>query len=254
MSEVTTRPAKRATKAPTRAQSAPVTAPAAPAVPETSPITADEALVAAVLAEQLRAICDARWQEMTVYGNELLEIAIASLGDLRDGCAEFHRAAAAVYGALNSEREDRPCGPVIPELEQAFAALNSAAVSYGFSEGGCEALANGIRAGQRQFRDRPSPPIRRMEEEEPSDGYSRAQLKSALEFVAGAADSVSNILILSQSADGRREAAQLVEAAEIMVRHIGASADAAVGVTVIGNMERWTYGPNFADLGKDGAA
>lgn len=244
----------RATKAPPGAQSAPATPPEAQAEPQTSPLTADEALVAETMAEQLKNLCDSQWTEMTCYTNQLLELAISCLCEDSDGAAQFHRAAAAVYGAINTERADRPSSPVITEMEQAFAALNSAALSYGFAEGGCEALANGIRAGQRQFRDRPSPPIRRMEEEEPSDGYSRAQLKSALEFVAGAADSVRNILILSQSADGRREAAQLVEAAEIMVRHIGASADAAVGVTVIGNMERWTYGPNFADLGKAGAA
>lgn len=89
MSEVTTRPATRATKAPPSTQSAPATPPEAQAEPEKFPITADEALVAATLAEQLRAICDARRQEMTVYGNELLEVAISSLGDLRDGCAEL---------------------------------------------------------------------------------------------------------------------------------------------------------------------
>lgn len=372
MSEVTTRPAKRATKAPPRAQSAPATPPEAQAEPQTSPITADEALVAATLAEQLRAICDARWQEMTVYGNELLEVAIASLGALRDGCAEFHRAAAAVYGALNTERADRPCGPVIPELEQAFAALNSAAVSYGFSEGGCEALANGIRAGQRsvaakdelaiaantaalltqavglindeagtayastllefgdkvlqqvvdgnlrmgtvqeaffyaagacagalameqrdhpsarhrhqlidaafqvlnnaglsydcelnandvaaaaieagarQFRDRPAPPIRRVDESAPARGYSRAQMLCVLEFIAGAAHTSQHLLMLAQQSDELFEIQRMVDGVELVMRQIGGAADAASGSCIVGDFASWNCGPTFPRTG-----
>ena len=241
----------RATKAPTRAKASP-----APTAPEAIAGNDDEAFAAATLAQQLQAIYDTCWQDLGVYPSSLVLMAIKVLENVHN-CSEevdrgevFHNAAAAVSGALAVVKAKQPDAPFVGKLEATFQTLQSADISYGFNQEPCEALANGIRAGQRQFRDRPQPPIRRMQETElQSKGYSHAQLKSALEFVAGAADSVRNVLLLAQTVDERWEARQLVEAAELMVRHIGASADIAGGQEVIGDLERWNYGPNFHRAG-----
>ncbi|MCT6720036.1 hypothetical protein [Acidovorax sp. K2F] len=194
---------------------------------------------------------------MTVYTNQLLELAFACLSEVNDGADAFHSAAAAVYGAINTERADRPSSPIIPEMQQAFAALNSAALSYGFAEGGCEALANGIRAGQRQFRDRPSPPIRRMEEESEITGpnaLTRKQLLCVLEVAASNLATIDNILMQAQTEPDSWALSGLVDAAQALARHCGGMVDTAAGEAILGGHDRWNFGPNFADLGKAGAA
>lgn len=253
MSNATAVAPERATKAPPRAKVAPATVPVphpAEASPKPSAITEDEALVSSTLAEQLRAIYGMHSMQMSVNGSELLHAAADDLEAPQDCERAIHKAAAIVYGAIAVERADHPGSPVIDHLEVVYQSLRTASTGYSFEEAGCEAMAEGIRAGQRQYRDRPAPPIRRIEDPEPrSKGYSHAQMKSAFEFVASAADNVRNILMMAQTADEDWEVRRLVDAAELMVRHIGASADVAVGVNVIGDLEHWNYGPNFRKAG-----
>lgn len=259
MSNATAVAPVRATKAPPRAPKAPATAPAAQAGPETSPFTADEALVAATMGEQLTSICDSRWQDMTVYTTQLLELAIASLSEVGDGVDVFNSAAAAVYGALSTERADRPSSPVIPEMEQAFAALNSAALGYGFAEGECEALANGIRAGQRQFRDRPTPPIRRAGEPSQSQaGYrhSPRDIRAVFETMATQCEAVRDFSIdirsrLQSESSSVVDACNDLTIVQHMVAFMGSMCDEMSGGagTLIGGPAAWATMDGIAAMG-----
>lgn len=252
MTEVSTRPHAGATKAPARAKAAPTPAHdmTTLAAPEAKGITADKALVATTLAEQLQAIYATHEAQLSAVCSELLRAAADGLENPEEGYAAIYKAAALVYGAIAVERAERPGSPAIAPLEVVHQSLDSASISYNFEQAGCEAMADGIRTGQHHFHDRPTPPIRRMEEPVPQEkGYSRAQMKSTLEFVAGAADNVRNILMMAQTVDENWEIRRLVDAAELMIRHIGASADVAVGVTVVGDLEHWNYGPNFRRAG-----
>lgn len=85
-------------------------------------------------------------------------------------------------------------------------------------------------------------------------GYTHAQLKAVLEFVAGTAHTLNNILMMAQTCEEQWECSRLVDAAQALAQHIGSAADMATGNMVIGDFARWNYGPIFADLGKAGAA
>lgn len=163
----------------------------------------------------------------------------------------FFYAAGACTGALAIEQRERPSATESHQLiMEAYEVLNNAGLGYDLILNANDVAAAAIKAGARKFSDRPTPPIRRIEDPEPrSKGYSHAQMKSAFEFVASAADNVRNILMMAQTADEDWEVRRLVDAAELMVRHIGASADVAVGVNVIGDLEHWNYGPNFRKAG-----
>lgn len=85
-------------------------------------------------------------------------------------------------------------------------------------------------------------------------GFTHAQLKAVLEFVAGTAHTLNNILMMAQTCEEQWECSRLVDAAQALAQHIGSAADMATGNMVIGDFARWNYGPIFADLGKAGAA
>lgn len=103
-------------------------------------------------------------------------------------------------------------------------------------------------AGARPHRDRPQPPIRRLD-----DAHTPEQLRTILEFVAGAAHTQSNILMMARTTE-QWECSNLIDAAQAMARQIGAAADLAIGGEVLGSMSRWNYGPLFDAMGKAGAA
>ncbi|CAN7504811.1 hypothetical protein LJR074_003506 [Acidovorax sp. LjRoot74] len=375
MSEVTTRPATRATKAPSSAKAAPAHAAAdapPPDAPETASITQEEALVANTLAGQLRGIYDVHNMQMSVNGSELLHAAADDLEAPQDCERAIHRAAAAVYGAIAVERAERPGSPVIAPLEVVHQSLRTASNGYSFEEEGCEAMAEGIRAGQRsaaakdeltiaaktaalltqavdlindeagtvyastllefgkkvlqqvvdgnlrmgtvqeaffyaagacagalameqrdhpsarhrhqlldaayqvlnnaglsydcelnandvaaaaikagarQFRDRPAPPIRRVDESAPTRGYSRAQMLCVLEFIAGAAHTSQHLLMLAQQSDELFEIQRMVDGVELVMRQIGGAADAASGSGIVGDFASWNCGPTFPRTG-----
>ncbi|MEJ5128182.1 hypothetical protein WH367_19235 [Comamonas sp. MYb21] len=104
-------------------------------------------------------------------------------------------------------------------------------------------------AGIRTFRDRPMPPIRRIEP--PPLGKTHAQQRRVLEFVAQQAGTV-NELLMQMQADSKigYESQVLLGGAQAITQYIGAAADDALGGDIVGDFERWTYGPNFAEAGK----
>ncbi|MFT3815467.1 MAG: hypothetical protein QM740_19165 [Acidovorax sp.] len=58
--------------------------------------------------------------------------------------------------------------------------LESADISYSFVQEPCEALATGIRAGAKPYRDQPQPPIRRVEGGQAVALATRHQTNTAL--------------------------------------------------------------------------
>lgn len=260
MSNATAVAPVRATKAPRRPKATPSSAPAetpGPTAPDTGSCTEDERLVINTLREQMQQIYDLHWGQIYLYSNELLLAGVEALENVDDSSTALHRAAALVYGALTMQKVERPGSAEISVIEAVFTSLNSAAISYGFSEEGCVALANGIRAGQRQFRDRPAPPIRRMEEESEITGRSaltRKQLLCVLEVAASNLATIDNILMQAQTESESWALSGLVDAAQALSRHCGGMVDAAAGGAILGGHDRWTFGPYFADLGNGGAA
>lgn len=260
MSNATAVAPERATKAPARAKAAlsttPVETPVATA-PDTSSCTEDERLVINTLREQLQQIYDLHWGQIYLYSNELLQAGVEALENVDDSSAALHRAAALTYGALSMQKAERPGSEATAVIEAVYTALNSASISYGFSEEGCVALANGIRAGQRQFRDRPAPPIRRVEDETAVTGpnaLTRKQLLCVLEVAASNLSAINNVLKLAQDEPASFALSGLVNAAQALTRHCGGMVDAAAGAAILGGHDDWNFGPNFADLGKAGAA
>ncbi|MFA9287751.1 hypothetical protein ACCQ08_23425 [Comamonas sp. SY3] len=109
-------------------------------------------------------------------------------------------------------------------------------------------------AGIKTFRDRPTPPIRRIEQA-PPPGKTHAQLRRILEFVAQQAGTVNELLMQMQTdSQIRYESQVLLGGAQAVTQYIGAAADDALGGYVVGGFERWTYGPNFADADKGASA
>jgi hypothetical protein len=209
------------------------------------------------LRDQLQQIYDLHWGQMHLYSNELLLAGVEALSNVADSSDALHRAAALTYGALSMQKAERPGSEATAVIEAVYTALNSASISYGCSEDGCVALANGIRAGQRQFRDRPSPPIRRMEEESEITGpnaLTRKQLLCVLEVAASNLATIDNILMQAQAEPDSWALSGLVDAAQALARHCGGMVDTAAGEAILGGHDRWNYGPNFTDLGKAGAA
>lgn len=260
MTDCTVAAPVRATKAPPRAKAAPANASEvtpAQAAPEPITITEDEALVATTLAEQLMAIYTTHGFVMRPACAELLHAAVDGLEKAHEGYEAIYKAAALVCGAIAVERADRSDSPAIAPLEVVHQSLNAASISYDFESAACEMMAEGIRAGQRQFRDRPSPPIRRVEADSEDIGRSaltRKQLLCVLEVAANNLSTINNLLMLAQEEPEAFAVAGLIDAAQALTRHCGGMVDTAAGEAILGGHDRWNFGPNFADLGKGGAA
>ncbi|QIL71634.1 hypothetical protein G7048_15500 [Diaphorobacter sp. HDW4B] len=111
-------------------------------------------------------------------------------------------------------------------------------------------------AGMRPFRDRPQPPIRRVEQEdEVANELNREQLASVLEHVATSANLLNDLLTRVPQIEGvPSEVQSLVSMAQFMIRQIGAAADQATGSWIVGGLNEWNCGSDFAQLGKAGAA
>lgn len=255
MSNATAAAPARATKTPARTTAAPAPAQDAktPAALETGAITTDEALVVATMAKQLQAIYATHGAQLSAVCSELLHTAADSLENPQEGHSAIYKAAALVYGAISVERADRPGSPAIAPLEVVHQSLDSASISYSFEQAGCEAMADGIRAGQRQFRDRPASPIRRVEDA--SQGpYNQAQLFTVLTEVASVALTLSDVLAVAGQSKDEWQMRTLIDSANVHARLLGAMADTASGCNMRGDHDAWIYGPNFADEGKAGAA
>lgn len=111
-------------------------------------------------------------------------------------------------------------------------------------------------AGMRPFRERPQPPIRRVEAEStPANELNRKQLVRVLEHVATSISLMDDLLMQAVQMEGiPREVLNLISWAEFMARQIGAAADQATGSWIVGGLNEWNCGSDFAQLGKVGAA
>lgn len=224
----------------------------------------DEHTVATVAAHLLRGLiadderCSGKGGTASMYGSELTHQALAQLEGLTarnpgaDASIVFHVAAAMTAGALAHERETKPEQLERHEkLVQVFQVLDTASISYSLDQGPCEALAVGLQAGAKHSSDQPRPPIRRVAG---VHRYSHVQLQTAMEVVAGQMATLDQMLIFLQCR-GEDAAAQMVlDSAQALVSHIGGVVDTLCGEEIRGGMERWQFGPNFADQGKAGAA
>ena len=255
MSEVSTRPHVGATKATPKAKAAPLPPPAAPlaqAQHQGEGLTADERLVAATLREQVIAIYDTNHADLHADSSELLHAAAEALSEPREAFVSLYRARCLIAGAIAVERARGLEGASsILHLQGVHQTLDSACLSYNVDMEPSESLAEGIRAGMRQ-RAQSTPQVRR---DEPGDSpYSEPQLRSVLEHVAGAALTLDRVLMAAGTAEEGWDTNVLIDAAQLLARQMGAMADSAIGGQIYGTSETWLYGPNFADLGKAGAA
>lgn len=90
---------------------------------------------------------------------------------------------------------------------------------------------------------------------EPAEGLTVAQFETVLEVIAGRTATLHRLVMLSNDPCQDEFVRDVCgDAAEALATAIGAMADDAVGGQIIGNANRWHYGPNFADAGKGGAA
>ena len=247
--------------APVRANKATPKAKAVPLPPAAAPLaqaqhqddgpSADERLVAATLREQVMAIYDAHWKTLRTSSSELLIVAAEVLDAPTGGIATVHRAAQLLAGAIAVERAEVSGSNAIPLLEAVHQTLDSACLSYNVDMEPAESMAEGIRAGMRQ-RAQPTLPAHRVE---PGDSpYSERQLRSVLEHVADTALTLDRVLMAAGAAEEDWDTNVLIDAAQHLSRQLGAMADSAIGGQIYGTSETWLYGPNFADLGKAGAA
>ena len=256
MSEVSTRPHVGATKATPKAKAAPLPPPAAPlaqAQHQGEGPTADERLVATTLREQVIAIYDTNHADLHADSSELLHAAAEALSEPREAFVSLYRARCLIAGAIAVERARGLEGASsILHLQGVHQTLDSACLSYNVDMEPAESLAEGIRAGMRQQFAQPMPPLRRVKLGD--SPYSEPQLRSVLSEIASVALSLDRVLLIAQNAQEDSDVTALIDTAEILVRQLGGMADGAIGGDVYGTQDKWTYGPNFADLGKAGAA
>lgn len=112
-------------------------------------------------------------------------------------------------------------------------------------------------AGARPHCDRPTPPIHRAEEDAEHQGpckLTRSQLVMVLEVAAGNLATLDQLLMQAQEEKDSICISVLIDAAQAIVSHCGGMVDTAAGAAIIGNHDRWNFGPNFAKASKVGAA
>ena len=215
------------------------------------------------------------------------ELAQAELRDMPHAMAEAIECDTVLFNLLNPEESDSPqigtleslvmlrqcvqntfacleaaSGPTVPVAIASAALLehiDGFAAQLHPAIAGLPGTLEDLRAlttfaGIKTFRDRPTPPIRRVEQA-PPPGKTHAQQRRVLEFVAQQAGT-ANELLMQMQADPTisYESQVLLGGAQALTQYIGAAADDALGGYVVGDFERWTYGPNFADAGKGAAA
>lgn len=105
---------------------------------------------------------------------------------------------------------------------------------------------------------RPPPPHtpQSSDSQEPSrPPLNREQLLCILRHVASRAFLLNHLLnSMQQGVRDEQDRLMLLDAAQMLVSHIGGMADEASGSEVYGDATAWQVGPVFAELGKAGAA
>ncbi|MGB3069786.1 MAG: hypothetical protein WBC18_14625 [Ottowia sp.] len=213
---------------------------------------ADEKLVAETVVSQLRAAYDEHYRGLSVDASCLLTAAINELEsvlDDRKSEGAIHLAASMINGCIHIEQAADVDSLIAEILKAQYATLESASIGYGFAQDGCEALATGIRAGIKRHRDPPQPPIRRVDAK--SGGLTQAQYKTVLQMIAARCDTLNHLLMQAQSADEGFDSDLAVDAAQAIAEQVGAMADVASGCNVVGDADRWNYGPNFKTAGQE---
>lgn len=236
----------RANKAPpkTKAAPSPALASAAPEDRGAKP-TSDEQFVAATLRDQVVAIYETRCDDLRGDGIELLHAAAEALEDLPQGAyAGLYRACSFVAGAIALERESSPPGAAITQLEAVLQSLDTASAGYNVEMESYEAMAAGIRAG----RHKPSGASPSVHQ------YNHAQLCAIITGIAEVALTLDRVLMSAQVTEDSWDKSVLIDTAQLLARQLGGMADSAVGGEMYGTHDVWNYGPNFAALGKAGAA
>lgn len=231
---------------------------AAPAADETPALNSqpndDEKLVAETVATQLRAAYDQHYRGLHVNTSCLLTTAIDELDAvLEDRKSEeaIHLAASLINGCIHIERAADVDSLIAAVLEAQYALLESASISYGFGQGGCEALATGIRAGVKLHRDPPQPP---------ASGAHPAQMdllatqyRIVLESVATHAKSLNELLLIALKKGDGFDSEAALGGAESISKLIGALADSANDGAVGGDLIDWVCGPSFRAEARGGA-
>lgn len=80
---------------------------------------------------------------------------------------------------------------------------------------------------------------------------STAQYKTVLEQIAEQANTLRQLLVLGNQDPGAWTAGVIISSARDLAVTIGAMADKAAGSSIIGDVDDWFYGPNFAAEGKE---
>lgn len=266
MSNATAAAPARATKTPARAKTTTARNPAHPPteqISDANTATLSERSVASTGATLLaQAVALINGEEGSHYGATLLELGHKVLLQLSEGTgvmgdpqASFNFAASACKGALAIEFLNSPDAVHRKQLiSTAFDLLENASTSYDATLHPCVEAAAAIEAGARQFRDRPSPPIRRVKDGIQPHGITHQQLVSVCEVAAGNLATLDQLLMLAQRSDEAFDTSVIIDAAHAIARHVGGMVDTAAGESILGGHNRWNFGPLFAELGKAGEA
>lgn len=90
-----------------------------------------------------------------------------------------------------------------------------------------------------------STPTRGWPAPAPRSLLNERQLLNVLGQIASTSSSLNHLLMAAQTGDGEVLLPALVDAAQALVVMIGAMADSATGGEIVGDYDRWFYGPNF---------
>ncbi|PZP92644.1 MAG: hypothetical protein DI587_31295 [Variovorax paradoxus] len=158
---------------------------------------------------------------------------MAAEGAVGDPCLSIARLEALLEGAHALDVAQQPGASDRHErTHRAFKLAESASISYGFGQEGCEALAQGARAalGQR-----------------PASGHSVEQLKIALGTVASHLATMHRLVMMLQGQDcGTDFGSDVLDSIELITRVAGGVADEFSGRNVLGDRDHWTFGASMA--------
>ncbi|WP_353177628.1 hypothetical protein [Delftia acidovorans] len=90
-----------------------------------------------------------------------------------------------------------------------------------------------------------STPTRGWPAPAPRSLLNERQLLNVLGQIASTSSSLNHLLMAAQTGDGEVLLPAVVDAAQALVVMIGAMADSATGGEIVGDYDRWFYGPNF---------
>lgn len=199
------------------------------------------AKTAAALVQRALEQYDAATEQgcISIHSTTLLQIASEELeamatNQVVEGSESAYRIAALLAGALAHDRE--VCPTVVGRhaiVQQVYDLMESATISDGFGPGFCEAHATAIRA------------VQAVQTSSRKRNYTPEQYCTIFEVIASRANAMRHLMMMAQADSDGDDTAHLVDAAEAIATSIGVMAEEASGCNIIGNANRWHYGPNF---------